>query len=116
MSNEEFDALREDLSWEGSALVRLNRDETKFLNAMSAYAKGKPILSDDEFDQLKQRLRDSSSPIAAGNEPKCFLDTGLCKATWKTDSIRTSSLYLPATLFFTTLSIGVVSDLFCYIR
>ena len=41
IKDEEFDALRDDLSWEGSVLVSLNRDETKFVNAISAYKKGK---------------------------------------------------------------------------
>jgi len=35
--------------------------------------------------------------------------TGVCKVTWSPDSIRTSSLYVPASLFLTTIYLGVVS-------
>jgi hypothetical protein len=34
----------------------LNRQETRFLNAMSAYLKGTPIISDEEFDALKVHM------------------------------------------------------------
>jgi hypothetical protein len=39
LSDIQFDKLRSDLSWEGSALVNLNRNETLFMNAMQAYNK-----------------------------------------------------------------------------
>ena len=54
----------QDLSWEGSELVNLNRNETLFMNAMQAYNKGTPILTDPEFDELKLSLRISNSKIA----------------------------------------------------
>eukprot|EP01041_Mallomonas_annulata_P006979 gene6979-14185_t len=53
LSDSEFDKLREDLSWEGSALVTLNRNETLFLNAMGA-ATG---ISFDELKELQSRLQ-----------------------------------------------------------
>lgn len=34
LPDNEFDRLKEDLSWEGSALVTLSRDEAMFMNAM----------------------------------------------------------------------------------
>ena len=34
LPDDEFDRLKEDLSWEGSALVQLSRDEAMFMNAM----------------------------------------------------------------------------------
>lgn len=34
LTDKQFDRLREDLVWEGSILVNLNRNETLFLNAM----------------------------------------------------------------------------------
>lgn len=40
LSDEMFDQLKDDLSWEGSALVTMNRNETLFINAMQAYNKG----------------------------------------------------------------------------
>jgi len=111
LSDEQFNLLRNDLSWEGSALVTLSRNETLFMNAIMAYNKGTPILSNSEFDDLKRSLRESKSKIAVDKEPKCYVDTGVCKVTWSPDSIRTSSLYVPASLFLTTIYLGVFYEL-----
>jgi len=40
---------------------------------------GKPILTDAQFDSLKSSLKASGSLIAVSTEPKCYLDSGLCK-------------------------------------
>lgn len=40
LTDEDFSQLKEDLIWEGSKVAYLNRNETLFLNAMSAYLKG----------------------------------------------------------------------------
>lgn len=116
LPDNQFDRLREDLSWEGSVLVTLNRNETKFLNAMQAYMKGKPILSDKDFDDLKASLKETNSKLAVSTEPKCYVDTGVCKVTWVKRDILTSSLYVPATLISGLFFIAVVriSDHFSY--
>lgn len=69
------------------------------------------MMSDEKFDELKRSLKESNSPLAVASEPKCYVDTGVCKVTWLPDNIRTSSLYLPAGLLLTTLYLGVVSYL-----
>ncbi|KAL3943839.1 MAG: hypothetical protein SGBAC_002090 [Bacillariaceae sp.] len=96
LPDEEFDALKEDLAWSGSKLVNLNRAETKYLSAMQAYMKGTPILADKEFDALKAELKESGSQIAVESEPKCYIDTGVCKVTLQEDKFRSNLLYLPA--------------------
>lgn len=111
LSDTEFNALREDLAWEGSVLVTLNRNETLFINAIQAYNKDKPIISDQKFDELKQFLRDSNSLIAVSTEPKCFIDTGVCKVNWAPDKTRTASLYLPATFVATIIYLGVIYEI-----
>jgi len=111
LTDDQFNLLRNDLSWEGSALVTLSRNETLFMNAIMAYNKGTPILSNPEFDDLKRSLRESKSKIAVDMEPKCYVETGVCKVTWSPDTIRTSSLYVPATLFLTTIYLGVFYEL-----
>jgi hypothetical protein len=110
LTDKQFDRLREDLSWEGSALVTLNRQEARFLKAMEAYAKNQPIMSDSEFDELKKTLREQGSKIAVSTEPKCYVDAGVCKVTWSPDTIRTTSLYLPAALFLSTLYLGITYE------
>jgi len=97
LPDDQFDRLKEDLSWEGSALVTLSRNETLFMNAVQSWSKGKAILSDKEFDDLKISLRESGSKIAAAEPPQCYTETGVCKVTWTKDQLKTSSLYVPAT-------------------
>ena len=96
LSDEDFDLLKEDLQWNGSPVVALNRDEAKYLAAMEAYLKGTPILKDKEFDDLKKELKEAGSKIAVDTEPKCYIDTGVCKVTLQEDKFRSNLLYLPA--------------------
>lgn len=63
MSNEEFDALKEELMWEGSKVMQISGTEQRFLEAYKAYNSGKPVLSDDEYDKLKQELRRTNSRV-----------------------------------------------------
>ena len=107
LSDNDFDKLKEDLSWNGSNVVSLNRDEAKYLASMEAYLKGTPILSDAEFDALKVQLKDSGSKIAVDTEPKCYIDTGVCKVTLQEDKFRSNLLYLPAGLVLTIAWLGV---------
>jgi hypothetical protein len=54
-------------------MVNMNRQETRYLAAMEAYAKGNPLLSDTEFDELKKELKEEGSPFASSKEPKCYI-------------------------------------------
>lgn len=96
LSDADFDLLKEDLEWNGSEVVVVNRDEAKFLAATEAYLKGKPIMEDKEFDALKAQLKEAGSRFAVDTEPKCYIDTGVCKVTLKEDKFRNNLLYLPA--------------------
>jgi hypothetical protein len=111
LSDEQFDSLKNDLSWEGSNLVTLNRNESLFIRAVQAWNKKEPILSDAEFDELKLSLKDANSPIAVSTEPKCYVDSGICKVTWVEDKFLTSSLYVPAGLIGTILYLGIGYEL-----
>lgn len=108
LDDNEFDLLKEDLSWNGSDVVSMNRDEAKYIAAVEAYLKGDPILSDREFDNLKTQLKEDGSKFAVSKEPKCYIDTGICTVTLKEDNFRSNLLYLPAglALFFVWLGIG----------
>lgn len=111
LGDEEFNKLKEDLLWEGSNVVNLNRRETLFMNAMIAYKQGKEIMSDQEFDALKQELKDAGSPIAVATEPQCFVDTGICVSTFERDIFREAVLYTPATLISLLVYIGLADEL-----
>ena len=125
------------------------------LRCTQAYNKGTPIISNQEFDDLKLSLKlavrllpplsqykrfiythnadtfPQDSKIAVATEPKCYVDTGVCKVcrlssylrrsltfspppirqvTWGIDNFRSGSLYFPATLLATLAFLGVVSS------
>merc|ERR1719161_1075975 len=56
ISNEQFDALKKELDSRGSGFPSLRRDDVKFVEAYLANSRGEPILSDDEYEQLKNRV------------------------------------------------------------
>merc|ERR1719491_2115931 len=71
LNDQDFDSLKEDLAWNGSKMVNMNRQETKYLAAVQSYLKGTPTLSDEEFDSLKEELKEEKSKFASSKEPKC---------------------------------------------
>lgn len=107
LSDEEFDLLKEDLSWSGSKVVSMNRNEAKYLTAVQDYLKGTPSMADEEFDALKEELRTEKSSFAVSNEPKCYIDSGICKVTLKHDDFRNNLLYLPAGVLLSLAWLGV---------
>lgn len=107
LPDEEFDLLKEDLSWNGSSLVQMNRNEAKYLAAVQSYLNGDPIMDDGEFDALKATLKEENSQFAVSTEPKCYIDTGICTVTMKEDKFRNNLLYLPASLALTVVWLGL---------
>ena len=99
--------MKEDLQWNGSSVVVVGRQEAKYLAAMQAYLKGSPIMTDDEFDDLKKELKETGSSFAVDTEPKCYIDTGVCKVTLKEDKFRSNLLYLPAGAVLTIAWLGL---------
>lgn len=106
LSDSEFDLLKADLQWSGSAKVNVNRKEAKYVASMQAYLKDEPILSDEEFDTLKRELKEEGSQFAVSTEPKCYISTGICTVTWKEDEFRQNLLFLPLGAITTLLWLG----------
>jgi hypothetical protein len=84
-------------------MVTMSQKEVKYMTAMQEYLKGKPVMSDAEFDKLKAELKEEGSKFAVQTEPKCYIDTGVCKVTMQEDKFRSNLLYLPAGLVLMTL-------------
>lgn len=79
MTDEEFENLKDELTWQGSDVVMLrclflfrpeshtmhspSSAEQKFLEASMGYANGKRLMSDAEYDKLKQTLKSQGSSI-----------------------------------------------------
>eukprot|EP00667_Euglena_gracilis_P007112 EG_transcript_7174 len=57
-TDEQFSKLKLELSWQGSGFPALRRDEVEFVKAVIAYQKGEPILSNEEYDKLKNRIKE----------------------------------------------------------
>jgi hypothetical protein len=96
LSDSEFDLLKEDLQWSGSSVVAMSSKEVKYVTAMQEYMKGTPVMPDLDFDTLKKELMEEGSVFAVQTEPKCYIDTGVCKVTMKEDKFRSNLLYLPS--------------------
>lgn len=111
MEDVEFDSLKEDLSWNGSEIVKLNRKEVTYLEAMQAFTKGEPIMSDADFDALRDDLREDGSTIAVQTEPKCYIETGICTVTFQKDEFRNNLLYLPMISVVGLLWLGIGYEL-----
>mmetsp|Transcript_26328 Transcript_26328/g.57954 ORF Transcript_26328/g.57954 Transcript_26328/m.57954 type:complete len:234 (-) Transcript_26328:1387-2088(-) len=111
LSDEDFDLLKEDLQWNGSSVVAVNRQESKYLAAMEAYLKGQPIMNDAEFDELKKELKETGSKFAVDTDPKCYIDTGVCKVTLQEDKFRSNLLYLPAGLTLSVVWLGLAFEI-----
>jgi len=107
LNDQDFDSLKEDLAWNGSKMVNMNRQETKYLAAVQSYLKGTPTLSDEEFDSLKEELKEEKSKFASSKEPKCYIDTGICTVVFEEDKFRNNLLYLPAGFILAGLWLGV---------
>lgn len=114
LSDSDFDLLKEDLQWNGSELVSMNRQEARYLAAMQAYSKGTPLLSDQEFDELKQELKEQGSKFAVSRQPKCLIDTGVCTVTLQEDKFRTNLLYVPALAILTSIWLGPIYEIIAF--
>ena len=62
----------QELLWNGSKVAILDSDEQRFLEATMAYARGKPIMSDEDYDELKGGLKTNSSIVTAQG-PRCSI-------------------------------------------
>ena len=121
MSNEEFDTLKQELLWEGSQVAILSKDEQvrglllggrahdsstsrpspswlqRFLEATLAFNKGSPVLNDAEYDALKLKLKEASSPVAMAG-PRCSLRSQRVYSDSKVDYLRMTLLNVPGAL------------------
>ncbi|KAI8463884.1 MAG: hypothetical protein J3K34DRAFT_388819 [Monoraphidium minutum] len=97
ISDAEFDLLKEELLWAGSKVVVLDADEQRFLEAVRGWGTGHPIMSDEEFDQLRTDLRVKGSIVAAQG-PRCSLRSKKMYADASPDYLRMTALNIPAAL------------------
>lgn len=75
----------------------LSSDEQRFLEAVQAYARGKAIMADDEFDALKAELRNKGSVVTAQG-PRCSIRSKKMYADAEPDYLRMTLLNVPSVL------------------
>lgn len=97
LNDEEFENLREELLWSGSKVAVLDSDEQKFLEASMAYNRGAPIMTDEAFDELKGKLKNTSSIVTAQG-PRCSIRSKKMYSDATTDILRMTALNIPAVL------------------
>lgn len=103
LSDEEFELLKDELVWEGSKVAVLSPDELCFLEARLAYSRGAPIMSDAEYDALKEAVR-TRGTVAEPEDyaPRCTLgkpgQRGQQRGPASVDLPKMMVLYLPSTL------------------
>ena len=56
-------------------------------------------------------LKEAGSKFAVDTEPKCYIDTGVCKVTLKEDKFRSNLLYLPAGIVLSIVWLGLGFEL-----
>lgn len=57
LSDEDYDRIREELNWQGSGFPTLRRYEVSFVSAAISYARGEPIVTDEEYEDLKRKVK-----------------------------------------------------------
>lgn len=61
LNNDDYEALKENLSWEGSSVATMNKHEALFVTAVASARRGDPIMKDDDYQVLKADLKKAGS-------------------------------------------------------
>ena len=61
LDDDDYNELKDNLTWEGSAVPNMRAKEALFVTAVAAARRGMPIMDDDEYQNLKQTLKKDGS-------------------------------------------------------
>jgi hypothetical protein len=89
--------LKDELLWSGSKVAVLSSTEQRFMEATLAYNAGKPIMSNEEYDQLKKALRKEGS-VVTFQGARCSIRSRKMYSDAQVDYLRMISLNAPAVL------------------
>jgi hypothetical protein len=65
LENDDYEALKDNLSWEGSSVAMMNANEAMFVTAIASSKRGQPIMDDEEYATLKKELQKQDSWVTA---------------------------------------------------
>jgi len=80
LGDDEYNSLKDMLTWEGSSVVTMKGAEALFITAVAAHLRGRPILGDGEYEKLKGELKAEKSWVVERKQDsleKLGLDTFL---------------------------------------
>jgi hypothetical protein len=61
LNDNDYDELHDNLTWEGSSVATMSRNEVKFVSAVAASKRGEPVMDDAEYTALKSSLKSEGS-------------------------------------------------------
>ena len=61
LNDNDYDELHDNLTWEGSSVATMSRNEVKFVSAVAASKRGEPVMDDTEYTALKASLKSEGS-------------------------------------------------------
>ena len=61
LNNDDYETLKENLTWEGSSVATMNAKEALFVTAVASARRGDPIVDDDEYASVKSELKKQGS-------------------------------------------------------
>jgi hypothetical protein len=61
LDDEDYNDLKEMLTWEGSAVAAMNGKEAKFVASVAAFRRGQSMLNDKDYESLKSQLQAEGS-------------------------------------------------------
>lgn len=65
LNNEDYETLKENLSWEGSSVATMKANEALFVTAVASSKRGQPIMGDEDYLDLKKELSQENSWVTA---------------------------------------------------
>ena len=78
LDNDDYNELKAELTWEGSATATMTEKEAHFISAVAAYRRGQSLMNDHEYQKLKDDLLSESSWVVRKEQDpleKLGLDT-----------------------------------------
>lgn len=76
LNDDDYDELKENLTWEGSAVATMTGKEARFVSAVASYRRGQPSIPDEEYQQLKIELKNKQSWVTE-REPDALEKLGI---------------------------------------
>lgn len=65
LNDNDYNVLKDNLTWEGSSVATMKAQEANFVTAVAASRRGEPIMEDGEYQSLKRNLKQEGSWVVS---------------------------------------------------